>query len=252
MDKPRFSTHHSQCEPQAIRDALVEVDCEDCGLDPICMVLDYAEEASGVPEGVLVRRHPVERGETIFRQEDPFHSIFAVKSGSFKTSVEYAGRSRQIIGFQFPGELIGVEAMSQKTYPCTARALERSSVCQLRIDRSPESGRPLETLQASIIQLLGREVTFSHQLVSSLVHQSAEQRISGFLLSLSSRLTRRGMPGTEFILTMSRTDIGSYLGLASETVSRVLTRLGRSGAIRLRRKRILILDRNTLEQLTAG
>lgn len=66
MDKPRFSTHHSQCEPQAIRDALVEVDCEDCGLDPICMVLDYAEEASGVPEGVLVRRHPVERGKQFF------------------------------------------------------------------------------------------------------------------------------------------------------------------------------------------
>lgn len=97
-----FSTHHSQCEPQAIRDALVEVDCEDCGLDPICMVLDYAEEASGVPEGVLVRRHPVERGNNFSSGRSfPFH--FAVKSGSFKTSVEYAGRSRQIIGFQFLG-----------------------------------------------------------------------------------------------------------------------------------------------------
>lgn len=214
------------------------------------MVLDYAEESSGVPEGVLLRRRPVERGETIFRQDDAFCSIFAVKSGSFKTVMSHTGTSRQVIGFQFPGELIGVEAMSQKNYPCTARALEKSSVCELRVARLPESGRPLEALQASIIELLGKEVAFNHQLVSSLVHQSAEQRIAGFILSLSNRLARRGLPSLEFTLTMSRTDIGNYLGLASETVSRVLTRMGRSGAIHLQRKRITVLDRNALEQLT--
>ena len=252
MEKSRFSTHRPQCEAQKILDALIEVDCEDCGLDPVCVVLDYAEQASGVPEGVLLRRRPVERGETIFHQQDPFRSIFAVKSGSFKTFTVQAGESKQVVGFQFPGELIGVEAMSRKTYPCTAKALQKSSVCELRVARLPESGRPLEALQASIIELLGKEVAFNHQLVSSLVHQSAEQRISGFILSLSSRLARRGLPSTEFILTMSRTDIGNYLGLASETVSRILTRMSRSGAIRLQRKRIGILDRNILEQLSSG
>ncbi|MCB1872729.1 MAG: hypothetical protein KDI49_12145, partial [Gammaproteobacteria bacterium] len=78
-----MSTHRSQCEAESLLEALLEVDCEDCGLDPICMVLDYAEESSGVPEGVLLRRRPVERGEAIFHQDDPFCSIFAVKSGSF-------------------------------------------------------------------------------------------------------------------------------------------------------------------------
>ncbi|HXK56406.1 MAG TPA: helix-turn-helix domain-containing protein [Gammaproteobacteria bacterium] len=228
------------------------MDCEDCGLDPICMVLDYAEEASGVPEGVLLRRRPVERGEIIFRQDDPFRSLFAVKSGSFKTSMENGGQSKRVIGFQFPGELIGVEAMSRGKYPCTARALQNGSVCELHIARLPESGRPLEALQAAVIELLGKEVAFNHQLVSSLVHQSAEQRICGFILSLSSRLAHRRLPSLEFTFTMSRTDIGNYLGLASETVSRVLTRMGRSGAIHLQRKRIRILDRNALEQCADG
>jgi len=252
MNKPRSSEYSAQCEEQTNPETAIEVECEDCGLDPVCQALDYAEESSGVPDGVLLRRRPLERGEILFSQEDAFGSIFAVKSGSFKTFVDYTGQSKQVIGFQFPGELIGVEAMSQKTYPCTARALEKSSVCELRIARLPESGRPIEALQASIIELLGQEVAFNHQIVSALVHQSAEQRISGFLLSLSSRLARRGLPSLEFTLTMSRTDIGNYLGLAGETVSRVLTRMDRAGAIRLQRKRIFIHDRIALQQLTAG
>ena len=164
MDKPRSSAHRAQCDTPAIPKSIVEVDCEDCGLDPICVVLDYAEDTSGVPEGVLLRRCPVERGETIFRQGDPFHSIFAVKSGSFKT-LTHARQTDQVVGFHFPGELIGVEAMSQKSYPCTARALEKSSVCELRTSRLPESGRPLEALQAAVINLLGSEVRFNHQLI---------------------------------------------------------------------------------------
>ncbi|MCP4284658.1 MAG: helix-turn-helix domain-containing protein [Gammaproteobacteria bacterium] len=249
MDKSRLSARRAQCDTHPIPDALTEVDCDDCGLDPICMVLDYAEETSGVPEGVLLRRRQVNRGEVIFHQNDPFRSILAVKSGSFKNYMVQAKQTHRVIGFQFPGELIGVEAMSQKTYPYTARALEKSTVCELCIDRLQESGRPLEVLQASFIELLGKEVEFNHRLVSSLVHQSADQRIAGFILSISNRLARRGLPNLEFTLTMSQTDIGSYLGLASETVSRVLTRLGRSGAIRLRRKRVLIRDGTILEQL---
>jgi len=216
------------------------------------VVLDYAEDASGVPEGVLLRRRPVERGEAIFHQQSPFRSIFAVKSGSFKTILSGAANTKQVIGFHFPGELIGVEAMSMQAYPCSARALEKSSVCELHISRLPESGKPLQALQASIIELLGKEVAFNHQLISSLVHQSAEQRLAGFILNLSNRLARRGLPSTEFNLSMSRSDIGNYLGLASETVSRVLTRMARSGAIRLQRKRIFILDRNLLQMVISS
>ncbi|MCB1760677.1 MAG: helix-turn-helix domain-containing protein [Gammaproteobacteria bacterium] len=249
MNRRSLSAQREQCKVCSSPEGIVEVACEQCGLDPICDVLDYAEEESGVPAGILLRRQPLQRGETIFRQQENFHSIFAVKSGSFKTSMSRSSQPDQVVGFHFPGELIGVEAMSRQTYPCTARALERSSICELRIPRLPESGRPLEALQASIIDLLGREVMLSHELVSSLVHQSAEQRICGFVLNLSQRLARRKLPSAEFTLTMSRSDIGNYLGLAAETVSRVLTRLHKSGAIRLQRKLVRIVDPSVLERL---
>lgn len=252
MDKFFSNIHSARRGVPEHSDSTSELECKECGLDPVCAVLDYAEESSGIPEGILLRRRPVRRGETLFCQGDRFHSIYAVKSGSFKTLMLHPGRANQVIGFQFPGELIGVEALSLNSYSCSARALQQSSVCELSIARLPESGRPPAVLYASIIKLLGREVTFNHQLIASLVHQSAEQRLCGFLLSLSKRLAQRGFSGREFTLTMSRTDIGSYLGLASETVSRVLTRLDRSGAIRLRRKRILVLDRIALQEMVSG
>jgi len=252
MEKLRKSPHRSVCNTLCTTNDAAEVECENCGLDPICVVLDYAETESGVPEGILLRRRPVARGETIFRFEDPFRSIFAVKSGSFKTFIPHRNRGDQVVGFQLAGELIGVESIVSDSYPCTARALENSSVCELRLERLPETGKPLEALQRSVIELLGKEVAFHHELISSLVHQSAEQRIAGFLLSLSDRLQRRNMPCAEFNLSMSRTDIGNYLGLASETVSRILTRFQKSGWVRLQRKRASLIDRSALEELTAG
>ncbi|MBL3591442.1 MAG: cyclic nucleotide-binding domain-containing protein [gamma proteobacterium endosymbiont of Lamellibrachia anaximandri] len=123
----------------------LEVECDACGLDPICQVLDYAEAGSGVPEGVLLRRLPVARGETLFQANGVFSSIFAVKSGSFKTYIPSTGKGDRVIGFHQPGELIGVEAVSSGSYPCTARALEPISVCELWISQLPEAGRPRAT-----------------------------------------------------------------------------------------------------------
>jgi len=244
--------HRSVCRTLCAATEAAEVECENCGLDPVCLVLDYAEPDSGVPEGILLRHCPVARGETLFRHDDPFRSIFAVKSGAFKTFVPHSDRVDQVVGFQFPGELIGVEAMAGDRYPCSAKALENSIVCELRLERLPEAGKPLEALQHSVIELLGKEVAFNHELISTLVHQSAEQRIAGFLLSISNRLQRRNMPGSVFNLSMSRADIGNYLGLASETVSRILTRFQKSGWVLLERKRASLIDRPALEKLSAG
>lgn len=229
-----------------------ELSCELCGLGPVCHVLEYGEEGSGVPEGVLLRRRSVARGQAIFSSQEPFRSIFAVQSGSFKTLLPNGPRAAQVIGFQFAGEVVGIEGMAEKHYPYTARALENSSVCELRLDRLPESGKPLEALQQSIIEMLGSTVAFNQELITTLIHQSADQRIAGFILGLSRRLQRRGLDGDFFVLSMSRSDIANYLGLASETVSRILTRLGRSGCIKLRHRRVRITDRRALERTANG
>jgi CRP/FNR family transcriptional regulator len=231
------------------RPAPGEVACEDCGLDPMCSILDYADEQSNVPEGVLLRRRHVARGETIFLKDDPFRSVFAVKSGSFKTYIPKASGTDQVVGFHVIGELVGIEGLSGQRYPYTARALQDSSVCELRLESLSESGREREELQQGIIKMLSAEVAFNHQLITALIHQSADQRLAGFLLNLTQRLHTRGMRQIEFQIGMSRSDIGSYLGLASETVSRVLTRFQKQGLIQLRHKRLQILDADGLSEV---
>jgi len=226
-----------------------EVACQDCGLDPICDELDYAEPESGVPEGILLRRRSIERGETLFRAEDPFHSIFAVKSGSFKTQISTTGGSNTVIGFHLPGELIGTEAYSDRKYTSTARALENSSVCELRIDRLPESRRPLQNLQRAIIELLSQDIAAVRSINAELIRQGANQRVAAFLLGFVHRLESRGMPSNEFRLTMSRRDIASYLGLASETVSRIMTRFNKEGLINTRGKRTRVIDLKHLQEI---
>ena len=224
-----------------------EVVCGHCGLDPLCRVLDYASAESGVPGGILLRRRPVARGEIIFSRQEPSSSIFAVKSGSIKTFVPGAKSPDQVLGFYLAGELVGAETLAAGRYPCSARALEAGSVCELRLARLPESGRPLAALQQAVIEVLGDELAVSRRLLATLVHQSAEKRVVSFLLNISDRLQRHGMPCSEFNLSMSRSDIGSYLGLAGETVSRVLGRLHEKGQIQLHRKRILMRRKQQLQ-----
>ena len=242
---------HCECSPPN-GTGPEEVECEDCALDPMCRILDYNEGANPPPEGILLRRQSVRRGETLFRMGDPFRSVFAVKSGSFKTLILLEQGGERVIGLYLPGELIGAEAMSTGHYSCTARALETGSVCELRVGRLPESGRSIEALQRGIIDLLGREVAFRHQLSSSLIRQSGEQRLAAFLLNVSERLTARGSGGKEFTIHMSRSDIASYLGLATETVSRLLTKFQKAGLLFIRHKRVRIKEREQLERIAAA
>ncbi len=249
MDMQRKQRAAFDAKKRTAKPAPGEVECRDCSLDPMCSILDYAEEGSEVPDGVLLRRRQVARGETIFLREDPFRSVFAVKSGSFKTYIPKISGSDQVVGFHLLGELIGIEGLSTRRYPYTARALQDSSVCELRMESLPETGRDLETLQQGLISMLSSEVAFNHQLVASLIHQSADQRLASFLINLSERLRAGGVNQDEFQIGMSRSDIGSYLGLASETVSRVLTRFQKDGLIQLRHKRLRLLDMEALAEL---
>lgn len=227
----------------------LEVECSECGLDPMCLVLDYAEQGSGIPEGILLRRQPVSLGESLFEKDQPFDSVYAVKSGSFKAVVPEPNGCERVVGFYFAGELIGAEGIAERRYSCGVRALEPSQVCILHLDRLDETGKPVEAVQRALIVMLGREVALNQQLTSSMVRQTAEQRLAAFLVTLSDRLKSRGFSPDTFQMRMSRSDIGSYLGLARETVSRLMTKFQRNGLIRLRKKQFQLLDRAGLEHI---
>jgi len=233
-------------------EAPLEVECANCDLDPMCSILDYANADSGVPEGILLRHRYLSRGETIFRKDDPFRSLFTVKSGSFKTYVPSGDGGEQVVGFHLFGELMGAEGLSGGFYPHTTRALESGAVCELRLDNLPQSGRSQDELQRGIVQLLSTEISFNRQLMAAMIHQSAEQRVLGFLMNLSQRLESKGMPYSHFRLGMSRSDIGNYLGLASETVSRILTKLQKTGVIELRRKRLTLFNPGEPRKVAKG
>lgn len=223
-----------------------EVACEDCGLDPMCTVLDYGEAGSGISESLLMRRKPVSAGEVLFSAGHPFDAIYAVKSGSFKSLTSDSRSAERVVGFYFPGELVGVEGMADQRYASTVRALEPGQVCVLHLEHLQGAPRPPERLQQALIEMLSREVAVNRQLMTALVRQNAEQRVAAFLLSLSERLRRRGFDADLFSLRMSRGDIGSYLGLARETVSRLLTRFQQQGMIRLRQRQMQLMDTEQL------
>jgi CRP/FNR family transcriptional regulator len=226
-----------------------EVACSECGLDPMCLVLDYAASGSGVPEGILLRRRQVQAGEPLCEPGQPFDAIYAVKSGSFKALMSDAHAGDRVVGFYFAGELIGVEGMAKQRYAATVRALETSQVCVLHLDRLHLAGRSQQLIQKALIDMLSREVAQNQQMIVTLVRQNAEQRLAAFLLSLSQRLNCRGLSSHLFSLRMSRSDIGSYLGLARETVSRLLTRFQRQNLILLRSKQLQLLDEGALRQI---
>jgi CRP/FNR family transcriptional regulator, anaerobic regulatory protein len=245
-----MSSHHSCCVfGDAANNQAAEVACCDCGLDPMCLVLDYAEADSDLPEGILLRRQQVEAGAALFGAGCAFDAIYAVKSGSFKASMPVAQGDERVIGFYFAGELIGVEGMAEQRYANTVRALEASQVCILHLHRLDQAGRSQKAIQGALIDMLSREVALTQHTTAALVRQNADQRLAAFLLSLSDRLNSRGLSPDRIALRMSRSDIGSYLGLARETVSRLLTRFQRQGLIRLRSKQLCLQDNRRLRSI---
>jgi len=229
-----------------------EVDCRHCGLDALCELLGYDEGEVKLPQGTLLRSQSVARGETIFRSGDPFRSFFAVKSGSFKSVMVPPQCEERVVGFHFAGEMVGTDGIAGDAYTCTARAMETSLVCELRREQLHQAGCSEQEVQERVIAILGEEVAFSHRLNAALIRQSSEQRLAAFILSVSTRKNERGLSGADFRLSMSRSDIASYLGLASETVSRTLMKLQKLGMIKIRNKHVQMLRPDALEELANG
>jgi CRP/FNR family transcriptional regulator, anaerobic regulatory protein len=230
----------------------LEVACSECGLDPMCQILNYSEQGSGVPPGVLLRRQPVKKGEKLFSINQPFQALYAIKSGSFKATVLDVTQGERVVGFYLAGDLIGAEGMANHQHTYTVQALEQSSVCVLELCRLPETGRSTEAIQGALIEMLGQEVALNHLLTTSLIQQNAGQRMAAFLISLSTRSAARGFSRDQLELSMSRSDIASYLGLARETVSRILTRFQRKGLIRLHKQNLTLINHKGLEEVAGS
>lgn len=222
-----YADEPNACRPSPRRNSRKRknvVECESCGLYGMCQVAGLEAPVPDLIDEIVGRREPVALGADVVTAGTTFRDIFAVKSGSFKTYATLANGERQIIDFYFPGELIGLEAVSQGVYPYSVEALEASSVCRLDFTKLDLLSERLGDFQQQLISAMSTHARQMQWVPLLMGAQNAEQRTATFLLSLSARFVEHGLPGNVFKLPMSRHDIANYLGLAVETVSRMFQR----------------------------
>lgn len=233
--------------PKVINIASVKVACSDCSLQQLCLPIGISLNDVDQLDRIIKRRRPISRNANIFRLGDPFHALFAIRSGSVKTYTITEDGSEQITGFHLPGEIIGLDAINSEQHPCGAKALETTSVCEIPFERLEELSGVVPGLGRQLLRIMSREIQADDELLTLLGKKSAEERLAALLLSLSSRYRQRGFSHKEFYLSMSRNDIGNYLGLAVETVSRLFSRFQQQHLILVQHKHIRLED---IEQLS--
>jgi CRP/FNR family transcriptional regulator len=229
-----------------------KVACKDCTLFQLCLPVGMDAPDLARLEGIIQRRRPLQRGEFVFRMGERFRSIYAVSSGSVKTYILTEDGREQVTGFHLPGELLGLDAISAEVHPCTARALETTSLCEIPFESLEVLWTMIPTLPRQIMRVMGNEILHDQTLLMLMSKKNAEERLAAYLLNLSMRFGRRGYSLRDYHLSMSRSDIGNYLGLAVETVSRIFTRFQDEGVLSVQRKHVQLLDLDRLKVLAGA
>jgi len=229
-----------------------EVNCSSCNLREICLPGGVCMEDLEHVQNIVYARRRVKRGESLFATGDEFTSIYAIRSGFFKTSVVDGEGREQVTGFFMGGELLGMEGIGAGRHSSTAIALEDSEICVMPYSLVESMAHDYPQLQRRLHSVLSREIARDHGVMLLLGSMRAEQRLAAFLSNLSKRFVRRGYSASDFHLRMTREDIGSYLGLKLETVSRLFSQFQKDGLIEVEQKHVRILDIAGLERLLAA
>ncbi|MDE2196320.1 MAG: helix-turn-helix domain-containing protein [Gammaproteobacteria bacterium] len=220
--------------------------CSSCSLAELCLPMGLSRSDVERLDRIVQPTGPLHTGEHIYRVDDPFEAIYAVRSGYIKTYlVDESGRE-QVLGFHLPGELVGLDAIYPNRHQCNAIALDTVTVCKLPYGDIASLATQVASLQNQIFRLMSKDIGGSHALSGDF---TAEERVASFLMSISSRLHLRGYSATDFILAMTRRDIANYLRLATETVSRVFAKFQDDGLIAVDRRNIRVLELDKLAAL---
>lgn len=222
--------------------------CADCQLQDLCLPIGLSREEIDKLDQIVSRRSPLGRSTVLFKQGARFKSLVAVRSGSIKSFTTEDG-IEQIIAFHLPGEILGLDAIGEGRHQSTAVALETASVCELPFDRLHVLAQEVKGLQHQLLRIMSRNLGTEDQFKRLVAHHGADERLAGFLLNLASRYALRGYSNSELNLSMTRSDIANYLGLAVETVSRTFTHFQQDGLIAIHGRTIKILRRDALEMV---
>ena len=227
----------------------IKVACENCSLSRLCLPMGLDSTDINRLDAIVSRTKPHHRNDYLFREGDTLKGIFAVKTGSIKTYISREDGSEQVLGFHLPGEIIGLDAIESGVHSCSAKVLETTAVCLIPYDQLEQLSMEIPSLQHQMFRLMSREISNESNMLILLGKRNADERLATFLLNLSNRYKQRGFSAIEFNLSMSRNEIGNYLGLAVETVSRLFTRFQDEGILRVERKHVEVIDIDALKAI---
>ncbi len=219
------------------------IHCHDCSISQLCIPFSLNNSELDLLDSIIERKKPIQKGETLFKAGDELK----VKSYTITEQGD-----EQITGFHLAGDLIGFDAVTRQFHPSFAQALETSMVCEIPYEVLDELSGKMSKLRQQIMRLMSNEIISDQEMILLLSKKNAEERLAAFLNSLSTRFSRRGFSPREFRLAMTRGDIGNYLGLTVETISRLLGRFQKIGLIKVKGKYVTILDPIALSQIAGS
>lgn len=225
--------------------------CANCNLRELCFPAGLSAEDLNKIESLVRTRRSVKRGDALYLNGDALDSLYAVRSGFFKSTAVYEDGRDQITGFTMSGEILGLDGIEEGVHRCAAVALEDSVVCNIPYARLEELAHKVNGLQRNFHQLMSREIARGGGVMMLLGVMHADERVAAFLLNLSQRYAVRGYSPLEFFLRMTREEIGSYLGLKLETVSRAFSKFQADGLIEVNQKHVRILGLTGLQKIYA-
>jgi CRP/FNR family transcriptional regulator len=231
-----------------IKSTSVPAACSTCNLRELCLPVGFSAPDLERLDGLVTQRRSVPRGEALFRSGDSFEAMYAVRAGFFKTRVMSEDGREQVTGFQMAGELLGLDGICDNTHACDAVALEDSQVCVISYGKLEELSREFAELQRQFHRIMSREIVRDHTVMLLLGGMRAEERVAAFLLNLTQRLQARGFSHSSLVLRMSREEIGTYLGLRLETVSRCFSKFQTDGVLQVKDRQIQVLDHAALQR----
>jgi CRP/FNR family transcriptional regulator len=230
----------------------LKTSCAGCSMHQLCLPMGLDDADINRLDQIIGRRRRILRDESLYKMEEPFKNLYAIRYGHFKTSQINPSGEQQITGFQMAGELLGMDAISAEKHHCDALALEDSEVCEIPFHRLEELFGQVPTLLHHFHRIMSQEIMREQNVMLLLGNMRAEQRFAAFLVNLSSRYAARGYSATNFQLRMSREDIGNYLGLTIESISRLLSRFKKQDWLKVDKREVQLLNPVMLKAIAAG
>jgi CRP/FNR family transcriptional regulator len=225
------------------------IKCGNCSISQLCIPVSLNSEEMGRLDDIIERKKPLHKGDYLFEASQPLRSIYAVRSGSFKSYTLTESGEEQITGFHLAGDIVGFDGIGTMQHKSYAQAMETAMVCEIPFTTLDELSGKLPALRQQIMRMMSNEITYDQEMLLLLNKKTAEERLAAFLANLARRFGERGFSKKEFRLTMTRGEIGNYLGLTVETISRLLSRFQKNQVIKVEGKFITILDPVALDQI---